>query len=88
MYPAALGIQSDTEPDTFFTYIYTTVYSTQYILQYTRLVFCHESLHMLQKIQNAGYVPEIERWVFDLDSDDSADEAAADGDEKLLRLMV
>ena len=43
---------------------------------------------MLQKIRNAGYVSEIELWVSDSDSKDSTDETEADGDEKLLRLMV
>ena len=35
-----------------------------------KLVFCHESLHLRQKSQDAGYVPEAEQWESDEESDE------------------
>ena len=35
------------------------------------LVYCHEALHMKNKLQKAGYRHEVEVWVSDSDSDES-----------------
>ena len=39
-----------------------------------QLVYCHESLHLRQKLQNAGWEPEVERWESDEESDDGEDD--------------
>ena len=39
-----------------------------------KLVFCHEALHLEQKMQDAGWAPDIERWETDTDSDGSDEE--------------
>ena len=36
-----------------------------------RLVYLHESFHLMQRMQNAGWSAEVERWESDSDSDDS-----------------
>lgn len=33
-----------------------------------KLVYCHESLHLEQKMQSAGWAPDVERWDSDTDS--------------------
>ena len=58
-----------------------------------KLVYCHETMHTQQRMQNAGWSADVERWESDEDSDDSADERERDKDEELseaaiLRLMV
>ena len=39
-----------------------------------KLVYCHESLHMQNKLQKAGYKAKVEKWDSDSDSDASDDE--------------
>jgi hypothetical protein len=39
-----------------------------------KLVYCHEALHMRNKLQKAGYKQEAEKWDTDSDSDESDDE--------------
>ena len=39
-----------------------------------KLVFAHESLHIEQKMQDAGWAPDVERWESDTDSGGSDDE--------------
>ena len=45
-----------------------------------RLVYLHESFHLMQRMQNAGWSADVERWESDsdCDSDDSEGEAEAD----------
>ena len=56
------------------------------------LVYCHEA--MQQRMQDAGWTADVERWVSDSDSDHSDDEAEADetagtlSEAQLLRLMA
>ena len=38
-------------------------------------VYCHEGLHLKQKLQSAGYKQAVEKWDTDSDSDESDDEA-------------
>ena len=38
-------------------------------------VYCHEALHLKQKLQSAGYKQAVEKWDTDSDSDESDDEA-------------
>ena len=40
-----------------------------------KLVYCHEALHLKQKMQKAGYKQKSVKWESDSDSDDSDDEA-------------
>ena len=42
------------------------------------LVYCHESLHMQNKLQRASYKPKAEKW----DSDSDSDASDASDDEK------
>ena len=60
-----------------------------------KLVYCHEAMHVQGPMQDGGWEPDVERWVSDEDSEDSAVER--DGDEaegparseaEVLRLMV
>ena len=39
-----------------------------------KLVYCHEALHLKNKLQTAGYKQEAEKWDTDSDSDASDDE--------------
>ena len=39
-----------------------------------KLVYCHEAMHLQQKVQNAGWQPDTERWESDEDSDGSDEE--------------
>lgn len=39
-----------------------------------KLVYCHESMHLQQKLQDAGWAPDVERWESDEDSDGSEEE--------------
>ena len=39
-----------------------------------KLVYCHEALHMKNKLQKADYHQQVEAWVSDLDSDESDEE--------------
>ena len=39
-----------------------------------KLVYCHEALHMKQKLQSASYEQRAEKWDTDSDSDESDDE--------------
>ena len=39
-----------------------------------KLVYCHEALHMKQKLQVARYSQEPEKWISDSDSDESDEE--------------
>ena len=43
-----------------------------------RLVYLHESFHLMQRMQNAGWSADVERWESDSDSDDSEGEGEAD----------
>jgi hypothetical protein len=38
-------------------------------------VYCHEALHLQQKLQKAGYNEKVEKWDSDSDSDESDEEA-------------
>ena len=41
-----------------------------------KLVYCHEAIHLRNKLQKAGYKQKIEKWDSDEESDeDSEDEA-------------
>ena len=60
-----------------------------------KLVYCHEAMHLQQRMQDAGWTADVERWESDSDSDDSGDEADADetagtllSESHLLRLMA
>ena len=39
-----------------------------------KLVYCHEALHLQNKLQKAGYKQAAEKWESDSDSDESDDE--------------
>ena len=39
-----------------------------------KLVYAHEALHLEQKMQGAGWAPDIERWESDTDSEGSDQE--------------
>eukprot|EP00966_Prymnesium_polylepis_P145487 3360100-Prymnesium_polylepis.1 len=39
-----------------------------------KLVYCHEALHLKEKLQDAGYKQKTEKWDSDSDSDASDDE--------------
>ena len=51
-----------------------------------RLVYLHESFALMDRMQDAGWCADIERWESDSDSDDSDKEA--DRDVELAALMV
>ena len=36
-------------------------------------VYCHEALHLKDKMQTAGYKPKVEKWDSDSDSDTETD---------------
>ena len=37
-------------------------------------VYCHEALHMKDKMQTAGYKAKVEKWDTDSDSDETDEE--------------
>ena len=39
-----------------------------------KLLYCHESLHMQNKLQKAGYKQKVEKWDSDSDSDETDEE--------------
>ena len=39
-----------------------------------KLVYCHEAMHVQQRMQDAGWSADVERWESDEDSDGSGDE--------------
>jgi hypothetical protein len=39
-----------------------------------KLVYCHEALHLRQKLQKVTYSQKVEKWESDSDSEDSGDE--------------
>ena len=39
-----------------------------------KLVYCHEALHLKDKLQKAGFKAKVEKWDSDSDSDESDDE--------------
>ena len=39
-----------------------------------KLVYCHEALHLQNKLQKAGYEAKVERWDTDSDSNASDEE--------------
>ena len=39
-----------------------------------KLVYCHEALHLKDKLQKAGYEAKMVKWDSDSDSDESDDE--------------
>ena len=43
-----------------------------------KLVFCHEMMHVQERMQGAGWSADVERWESDSDSDHSCDEDDAD----------
>ena len=47
-------------------------------------MYLHESFQLMDRMRDAGWSADVERWESDCDSDDSADEAEAD----LALLMV
>ena len=42
-----------------------------------KLVYCHEALHMKEKLTKAGYKQKVEKWDSDSDSDTSDEEDLA-----------
>ena len=52
-----------------------------------KLVYCHEAMHVQQRMQDAGWSADVERWESDEDSDDSDDEDDY-CEATLLRLMA
>ena len=58
-----------------------------------KLVYCHDSMHLQQKLQDSGWAPDVERWDSDEDSDGSDhDDDHADrlelAAEQVLRLCM
>ena len=43
-----------------------------------KLVYCHEAMHVQQRMQGAGWSADVERWESDEDSDGSGDEGDCD----------
>jgi hypothetical protein len=43
-----------------------------------KLVYCHEALHLREKLQKANYKGKVEKWESDSDSDDAGSEDEAD----------
>ena len=39
-----------------------------------KLVYCHEALHLREKLQKASFIAKVEKWDTDSDSDSSDDE--------------
>lgn len=39
-----------------------------------KLVYCHEALHLREKLQKAGSKPKVQKWESDSDSDETDDE--------------
>mmetsp|Transcript_16247 Transcript_16247/g.35243 ORF Transcript_16247/g.35243 Transcript_16247/m.35243 type:complete len:103 (-) Transcript_16247:54-362(-) len=39
-----------------------------------KLVFCHESIHLHDKLHTASYKEEVEKWDSDSESDDGSDD--------------
>ena len=40
------------------------------------LVYCHEALHLRDKLQKASFTAKVEKWVSDSDSDASSQDEA------------
>lgn len=38
-----------------------------------KLVYCHEALHLREKLQKTSYKQKLEKWESDSDSDDDSD---------------
>ena len=61
-----------------------------------KLVYCHEAMHLQQRMQDAGWSADVERWESDSDNDNSDEDAEADetagtvsvSEAQLLRLMA
>ena len=58
-----------------------------------KLVYCHEAMHLQQRMQSAGWEADVERWESDEDEDGSEEEREADEGEdevtaEVLRLMA
>ena len=62
-----------------------------------KLVYCHEAIHLQQRMQDAGWTADVERWESDSDSviamtpEDEADADETAGtlsESQLLRLMA
>ena len=51
-----------------------------------RLVYLHEAYHIMQRMQDAGWSADVERW--ESDSDESASDADADEAHIRRALMV
>ena len=49
-----------------------------------RLVYLHEAFHVMQRMQDAGWSADVERWESDTDDSGSDD----DGDESALRMLM
>ena len=46
-----------------------------------KLMYCHEALHLREKLQKAGYKQKVEKWESDSDSESaSSDEEAIEAD--------
>ena len=41
-----------------------------------KLVYCHEALHLQEKLQKAGYKPPVAKWDSDSESDEDSDDEA------------
>ena len=54
-----------------------------------KLVYCHETMHVLAKMQDEGWQADTEAWESDEDSDKSDEEADFDLSEaEVLRIMA
>ena len=51
-----------------------------------RLVYLHEAFHLQQRMQDAGWSADVERW--ESDSDSSGSEVDDECDEQIKALMV
>ena len=43
----------------------------------SKRVYCHEAMHLKEKLTNAGYKQKVEKWDSDSDSDSSDEEDLA-----------
>ena len=58
-----------------------------------KLVYAHEALHLEQKMQDAGWAPDVERWESDTDSEGSDEdvdfkEGSSLSDQQVLALCM
>ena len=51
---------------------HSSAWTTQSLTSWS--IYCHEALHMKNKLQKASYSQAVEKWVSDSDSDESDEE--------------